>query len=79
MIKFDGDRPANSMMSGDRMKNFIVENKRKIRSRSRNNERKNMTQTGTLKRSGILKKVKESVFPDEKDDFALFSDQGVQT
>jgi hypothetical protein len=56
------------------MKNYIVENKKKIRSRSRNNERKNMTQVGTSKRSGILKKVKETIFSDEKTDFALFSD-----
>jgi hypothetical protein len=73
-LRFDGDRPANSILPSDRMKNYIVENKKKIRSRSRNNERKNMTQVGTSKRSGILKKVKETIFSDEKTDFALFSD-----
>ena len=54
------------------MKNFIVENKKKIRSRSRNNERKNLTQTGTSRQKGILKKLKEAVFSDDKTDFALY-------
>ena len=49
-LKFDGDRPPNTIIPGERMKNFIVENKKKIRSRSRNNERKNLTQTGTSSR-----------------------------
>ncbi len=56
------------------MKNYIVENKKKIRSRSRNNERKNLTQAATSKRAGIMKKVKETIFSDEKAEFAIFSD-----
>jgi hypothetical protein len=74
ILKFDGDRPSNTIMPSDKMKNFIVENKKKIRSRSRNNERKNMTQgMSTTRRGGILKKAKDSVFgTDDRADFALF-------
>jgi len=61
------------------MKNFIVENKKKIRSRSRNNERKNLSQGGSTRQRGILKKVKDTVFSDEKAEFAMYVDQGVQT
>ena len=80
-LKFDGERPVNTIVSGDKMKNFIVENKKKIRSRSRNNERKNMTQAGstTVSKKSNLKKVKEAVFSPEAVDFALYVDQGVQT
>lgn len=48
-LKYDSDRPPNTILPGERMKNFIVENKKKIRSRSRNNERKNLTQSGSSK------------------------------
>jgi hypothetical protein len=80
-LKFDGERPVNTLVPGDKMKNFIVENKKKIRSRSRNNERKNMTQAGstTVSKKSNLKKVKDAVFSTEAADFALYVDQGVQT
>lgn len=80
-LKFDGERPVNTLVPGDKMKNFIVENKKKIRSRSRNNERKNMTQAGstTVSKKSNLKKVKDSIFSTEAADFALYVDQGVQT
>ena len=80
-LKFDGERPVNTIVPGEKMKNFIVENKKKIRSRSRNNERKNMTQGGStaVSKKCNLKKVKEAVFSPEAVDFALYVDQGVQT
>jgi hypothetical protein len=44
------------------MKNFIVENKRKIRSRSRNNERKHGgTSFNSNRPKSNLKKVKEVI------------------
>ena len=59
----------------DRMKNFIVENKKRIRSRSRNNERKNMTSNSAKKRKSSLKKVKDALFTgEEKLEFYTYSD-----
>jgi hypothetical protein len=62
------------------MKNFIVENKKRIRSRSRNNERRNHTKKGTASKSNI-KKSKETLFGANDDvgdsQYMAYCDQGI--
>ena len=63
------------------MKNFIVENKKRIRSRSRNNERRNHTKKSTASKSNI-KKSKEALFGSNDEvgesHFMTYCDQGIQ-
>lgn len=63
------------------MKNFIVENKKRIRSRSRNNERRNHTKKSTASKSNI-KKSKETLFVTNDDGvdshYLTYCDQGIQ-
>ena len=63
------------------MKNFIVENKKRIRSRSRNNERRNHTKKSTASKS-IIKKSKETLFGANDDcgdsHYVTYCDQGIQ-
>jgi hypothetical protein len=63
------------------MKNFIVENKKRIRSRSRNNERRNHTKKSTASKSNI-KKSKETLFGTNDDcgdsHYLTYCDQGIQ-
>lgn len=91
-INFDAERPATAIgqfltadgqLQSGRMKNFIVENKKRIRSRSRNNERRNhTTKRSTASRSNI-KKSKETIFgaSDEcgETQFMTYCEQGIQT
>lgn len=65
------------------MKNFIVENKKRIRSRSRNNEKRNQTSKKTTASRSIIKKSKEIIFGTSEDNgetqFMTFCEQGIQT
>jgi hypothetical protein len=69
------------MGNGDRMKNFIVENKRRIRSRSRNNEKKNRSASSRQGgKKSTLKKAKESLFNEDAENplqFNTYSDQAI--
>lgn len=93
---FDSDRPATAVsyfLTADgqlqtaRLKNFIVENKKRIRSRSRANERKhiNSTQRNVVTRKSSVKKCKETVMGEmeggggEGNGFAMLNDVEVQT
>lgn len=54
-VQFDSEKPTISTLNGgsDRMKNYIIENKKRIRSRSRNNERKNATNLSGRRKSNL--------------------------
>lgn len=91
MINYDAERPptaigqfinADGQLQSSRMKNFIVENKKRIRSRSRNNERRNQTTKKSTTQKSSLKMSKEKIFGSANDEeaeshFVTYSEQEV--
>lgn len=78
-IQYDAERPVTAGEIGVyRMKNFIAENKRRIRSRSRNNEKKHQTTYSSRRKKPSLKKAaKDALFVDTE--YYTYTDAAIQT